>query len=119
MVKTDPDAFSCLPEHCVDLSIPTYERPQIDVETQTEARSFDFNSVWTALIAMVSACVGIFSFIFKNVLPKRFFIWGSKSFRETQELFQSDLVQLISTIEEDQTPYPEIELQNTLVSDRE
>jgi len=113
MVKVDPDAFSCRVTDCIDLLIPTYEQPTIDVETQTEARSFDFNSMWTALIAMVSACIGIFSFVFRNVLPKRFFIWGNKSFREPQELFQSDLVQLISTIE-DQIPNPEIELQETI-----
>ena len=34
---------------------------------------------------MISAFIALFSFLFRNILPKRFFIFGSKSFRLTQD----------------------------------
>merc|ERR1719242_2944198 len=57
------------------------------VESREERRAYDFNSLWTSLVAMMSAMLGMFAFFFKNVLPKRYFIGGTKGFAETQDQF--------------------------------
>ena len=65
----------------------------VEIEKQSEYRAYDFNSLWTSLVAMLSAFIGLFSFFFRNVLPKRFFAFGNKSFHTTHEQFEQKLQQ--------------------------